>query len=187
MRLFFFLAMLVFAAPASARSWGTYSEWEVLDDDSDYSCTLGREHEGPGATLMGLTIYVKDRSIAVFITNDNWTVKSGEELVIGMAFDGVDKVYTNGAIGLHSSGKRGFATLVEEDDFITNFANGTGIKFFKLNDKDEIVLIDYLNLDGTRAAVNALHSCAINQARRIGAAEAYRKRWQHIPTDPFSK
>ena len=192
----FAMLMLVsaslFHTPTQAKLFGTFAGWEVSADDVDYDCVVAREHEGPGDTVMGLNVELVSRDIYVFIVNANWTIKEKDTIEAGIGIDGVDKAYVGPAVGFMSDGKRGLVMKMvgEDHDFLANFARGSGIRFYRFDagDKENKPhLIDYLNLDGTQAAADALGRCLSTQRARLNAAEAYKRRWKDIPADPFKK
>lgn len=182
----------VLPAPAKAKQFGSFSGWDVTADETDYECLVAREHEGPGDTVMGLNVELVSRDIYVFLVNANWTIKEKDTLEAGIKIDGVEKVYLGMAVGFASGGKRGLVMKMEgeDHDFLANFARGSGIKFYRFekDDKDNTPhVIDYLNLNGSQAAADAVQRCLAYQRTRLNAAEAYKRRWIDIPKDPFQK
>jgi hypothetical protein len=99
-----------------ARDWGTYSGWEVAGDDSDHSCSLGRQHEGPGSTLLGIGTNLDEKHTIVIINNENWTVKPQEVLNLAIRLDGVTAyVYTGKAVGFLGEGRNGRERQADRD------------------------------------------------------------------------
>jgi hypothetical protein len=98
-------------------------------------------------------------------------------------------MYAGTGYGVHTTSQKGLAFGVQDPDLLRDFGRGSGIKFFRLDAAGEkmVSVIDYLDLDGTGAAINAFHRCLKHQGSRIDAAEAYKRRWKHIPTDPFTE
>ena len=185
------LSSSMLGSAAAARDWGTFSGWEVSSNDDEHSCYLGREHEGPGSTVMGLGTNLDQKRTTMFVANYNWTVKEDEVVKIAMRLDGVTGyVYTGNAVGFSSDGRNGLAIGMNDPDFLRDFAKASGIKFFKVEGdekKPTLTVVDYLNLDGTQATVAAFQRCVAHERSLIAADQRERDRWKAIPDDPFHK
>lgn len=181
---------LVIAPPAVPKSWGSYSDWEVSDDQSSHRCFIGREHEGPGSTIFGISTDLDEGDTTIFILNDNWTVGNGDKIRLEIMFDGIKGyTYTGDGIGFTSDGKRGLAMRVNDPDFRRDFGVAGGLQLFKVDgegDAAKYTVIDYLKLDGTGAAMAAFNRCLAHQRSVIAAERRERDRWKDIPEDPFS-
>lgn len=184
-------AALVMASSAQASNWGSFSDWDVTGDESDHTCNLGREFEGPGDTVMGLFANAEDRSVTMFILNYNWSIKKGDTPRIGIRLDNVlNGLYDGKGYGFSSDGRNGFGLKFASLAVLGDFAEATGVKFFKLEgegNEEKATTIDYLDLDGTAAAVGALRRCLSHQEGLIRAAQRERDRWKHIPKNPFNQ
>lgn len=99
------------------------------------------------------------------------------EIVVG------EWVYSGpGGRGYISEGYRPGFTMKMPDTFLDKFASATGLKVYNGD-----ILVDSLDLDGSAAAVASLRRCISAVKRQKEAEERERRRWEHIPEDPFAE
>jgi len=109
-----------------------------------------------------------------------------------MAFDleGIrDGSYEGNALGFRYNGRGAIGLTFKDLAFLDDFAKVSAVDFFRVEgaeEEEEYTTVDELKLDGTGAAISALRRCLSHQRRLIASAKAERKRWGHLPSDPFS-
>lgn len=185
------VAALLYPSTGSASNWGTYSGWEVVGDESDQSCSIARDFEGPGSSVLVLVAHAQKSSGAVLLSNSNWTIERGERVRMAFDLEGIkDGSYEGNAYGFRYDGRGAIGLSFPDLAFLADFAQASGIDFFRVegeDGKESYTAVDQLRLDGTGAAISAMRRCLSHQRQLIAAADAEKKRWEHIPGDPFSK
>lgn len=140
---------------------------------------------------MGIGTSLEDEATTLFITNANWSIKEGEAVKVAMRLDGITGyIYTSQAVGFTSGGSNGLAMSMSDRDFLRDFAAASGIKFFRIEEdgeKPRYTVIDYLDLDGTGAAIAAYRRCLDHERSVVAAEKREKDRWKDIPADPFKK
>ncbi|WP_162236737.1 energy transducer TonB [Sphingomonas sp. Leaf230] len=171
------LAVCGASLPALARDWPTTAGWEVFEGD-DY-CGMALEYDGKGDTVLSVAKRL-DGDALVIVTNYAWSAKKGE--AYDLKFYVGDQVFSGGkSMGTGESYERkGFVTLFGAD-FFPAFASGTSFKVYKGD-----TLVDSLSLVGSASASAMVGKC-VAYVRGIRAAEEReRKKFAHIPDDPFA-
>ena len=189
------LPLALLSIPAMAREWPTTAGWRIFDKDN--FCYMGTTFEGPGDTDLVIG-YTMDHSVFGAIHNSNWSVEENNAYNLVIRLD--SQTYELKATGAASDGKKGLrfgggGTVAL--DFMASVMAAKSMNFYLDNTngapptKDNVVTLDKLTLTGSSAALKIVMSCvdAITneQARAKAADEAYKKRWQAIPADPFAK
>jgi hypothetical protein len=94
------------------------------------------------------------------------------------------------SFGFQSGGTGLFGLPFRDLTFLDVVSQASSADFYRIDgegDDAKLTTVDELKLDGTGAAVGALKRCLAHQRNLVGAAERYRKKWEHIPADPFAK
>lgn len=170
------LALAAIAIPAQAGVVIQEIEgWSVIKEDG--GCSIQMEYEGPGASKLtfGKT---EDHGIGVMIMNYKWSAQDGEKYETHFALDGT--VYSGTAIGVSDSIWKGFLILME-DDFEQHLARGSSLHVYLGETR-----IDQLSLDGSAAAISAMNRCYARVMREKAAERAEKRKWEHLPEDPFA-
>jgi periplasmic protein TonB len=166
------------SSSALARDWPDAGGYEIHEGDE--FCFLTADYKGPGESTLSLAIR-RDGTPVLMVLNYNWSAEKGEKYRdISFRLDGEE--YGDGvATGAAISGKNGFMQPMNPD-FLPHFVKSTYLHVYKA-DK----LIDRLDLEGSAAAVAVVRRCVayVDGLRR--AEERERKRYEDLPTDPFSK
>lgn len=163
---------------ASQVEWPDAGDWEMARAED--RCLTRLTYEGPGSTELNVSIEL-DGSSAVLINNQNWSAREGVtypemEIVLDQW------VYSGpGGLGYISSGYRPGFSMIMPVDFLETFAQAKSLKVYNGD-----TLVDSLDLEGSAAAVASLRRCLMAVQRQRAAEERERRRWEHIPTDPFS-
>jgi TonB family protein len=170
-------ALLVAAIPsAHARDWPETAGWTVLEGD-DF-CGMSLEFEGKGETelLVGQKI---DGTTLLIVSNYGWSTVKGEKY--DLTFQ-VDRSQFGGgsAVGSEEGGRKGFATRFQPG-FWSALKTGTSLRIFRGN-----TLVDHLNLQGSAAAGSVVDRCLVHVRSLRDAEERERRRFSHIPDDPFA-
>lgn len=170
---------LIFAlALTSQASWPDAGDWGMVR--ADERCLTYLEYEGPGSTELNVSIEL-DGSSVVLINNSNWSAKDNARYPdMEIAVD--EWVYSGpGGRGYISGGYRPGFTMNMPDTFLDKFASEKSLKVYNGD-----TLVDSLNLEGSAAAVASLRRCISAVKRQREAEERERRRWGHIPEDPFA-
>lgn len=170
-------ASVVLSPPAHARDWPTTAGWEILEGD-DY-CAISSEFQGKGDTELSVAKRL-DGDVLLIVTNYGWSAKKDASYDLTFYVDG--KEYGGGkAIGIGESyGRKGFATKFS-GDFAASLGAGSGLKIY-MGD----TLVDSLDLAGSRSAFVTVDRCLAAKRVVAAAAERERRRFAHIPDDPFA-
>ncbi|MBL4716958.1 MAG: energy transducer TonB [Erythrobacter sp.] len=164
------------SSPAAASDIvGEYGGWTVFE--SDDSCGLMMEFEGPGSTLFTLFKSV-DGEISAMISNLEWSAQEGQKYEVTYSLNG--KSYSGAVIGTRISGRGGFLGKFSEK-FGTDFAQGTTLHVYLGKQR-----IDQLSLDGTSVAIAAVNRCLPRVRAKIDAEAGEEARYEHLPRDPFA-
>lgn len=149
--------------------------WSIIKED--VGCSMQMEYEGPGSSrlMFGRT---EEHGIGVVITNYNWTAQKDESYDINFLIN--DTVYSGTGIGTSNGMWKGFVILMEED-FEQHLAQAPEIVVFLGQKK-----IDQLDLTGSSAAINAMNRCYAGVIREREAERAEKRKWNHLPKDPFA-
>lgn len=168
--------MVCFASSAWAVDYmGSRGGWDVFK--SDERCYMIMDYEGPGATNF---MFMKsiDGDIFVQVSNSEWSSKEGSKYEITYNLNGTS--YGGGiSLGTKVDYRSGFMTSFEKD-FETAFAAGSSLHIY-LGD----TRIDQLSLDGTTIGLNLLNACLTKLKAEHAAVEKEKRRWEHLPKDPF--
>ena len=169
-------ALAFIATPAQAGLVVQEVEgWSVIKEDE--GCSIQMEYEGPGSSKLtfGKT---EAHGIGVMIMNYNWSAEDGEKYETHFALDGT--VYSGTAIGVSDSIWKGFLILME-DDFEQHLARGSSLHVYLGETR-----IDQLSLDGSAAAISAMNRCYARVMREKATERAEKRKWEHLPEDPFA-
>src|SRR5215217_7650910 len=99
-----------------AKSWPSAGGWDVIQGDDH--CAIHLEYEGPGDTELNVMLQL-DGTVLLAMYNSNWTIKEDEKVELEYRLNGGS--YGGGkAVGLASSGKRGFVTSFDQN-FLNDF------------------------------------------------------------------
>lgn len=172
------LALVAGAGTARADEFSVEVRgWTVVSLDGA-RCAMHQTFDGPGDTEL---LYTRDLAgnRILGISNANWSATPGQSYAMVYAIDGFG-FSGDGTRGADFTGRKGFAARVGED-FERRLAGGSSLRFF-LDDK----LVDHLSLSGSGAALAALDRCMARLRADQAAIERERKRWEHIPADPFA-
>lgn len=150
--------------------------WSVIKEDD--GCSIQMEYEGPGSTKLTFG-KLEEHGIGVMVMNYNWSAKDGERYETHFALD--DVVYSGIAVGTSDSIWKGFIILME-DEFEQHLSRGATLHVFLGEER-----IDQLSLDGSSAAISAMNRCYSGVMREHAAERAEKRRWEHLPQDPFDK
>ncbi len=172
-----FTLLGVTATSASARSWPDTAGWTIIEGDN--YCGMSLEYEGKGDTELTVAKFL-DGSALLLITNNAWSAKKDqlydlEFYVGGDVFSGGQSRGTG-----ETYGRKGFATKFEAS-FFKAFAAGSGLKIYMGE-----TLVDSLQLKGSAAAMITVDRCLMSVRAVSDAAERERRRFAHIPDDPFA-
>ena len=170
------LALLI-GTPASAGVViDEVQGWSIIKEDG--GCSIQMEYEGPGSTRLtfGKT---EEHGIGVMVMNYNWSAKDREKYETHFALDGT--VYSGTAVGTSDSIWKGFLILME-DDFEQHLSRGTTLHVYL-----EDTRIDQLSLDGSAAAIASMNRCYARVMRERAAERAEKRKWEHLPQDPFDQ
>ena len=154
-------------------------DWTLAPSEDGQGCFLTRVYKRPGDTtlLLGLD---RDGSNHLTVLNANWSIKPRERLALDfkLTSGGYPKHF---AVGLSSDGKRGFVTRFESA-FPTYLAKSQRLDIARGD-----VPVERLALDGSGAAIAALHDCVKAQTATPAKAPRNDDRADGIPRDPFAK
>lgn len=150
--------------------------WMIVATDD--GCMVSMDFEGPGETTFSLHQEADGGRVLATVQNLNWSAKAGEVYQVGIYADGYG--YKGPGAGFTAHGKRGFVTRVGTD-FIDMFAKGSTL-YVKLEETE----IDRLSLDGSAVAVESMKRCMRGVIAEFAAEERERKRFEHLPKDPFA-
>lgn len=172
------LAACVLSSPGLARDWPITAGWDIIEGD-DY-CAMALEYEGKGDTILSVGKFLDGHAIVV-VTNYGWSAKKGD--VYDLKFFVGDQGFGGGkSIGTGESYERkGFITSFGAD-FFPAFAAGSGFRIYKGD-----TLVDNLTLDGSASASATVSRCVEHVRSLRAAEERERKRFAHIPDDPFAE
>jgi len=172
------LAACCASSPVLARDWPTTGGWEIFEGD-DY-CGMALEYDGKGDTVLSVGQKL-DGDALVIVTNYAWSAKKGE--AYDLRFYVGDQVFSGGkSIGTGESyDRKGFITLFGAD-FFPAFSSGTSFKVYKGD-----TLVDSLSLVGSASASAMVSRCLAHVRGLRAAEERERKRFAHIPDDPFAE
>jgi hypothetical protein len=163
-------------AAVQAVDWPDTAGWTIGQGD-DF-CFMAMEYEGSGESelLLGFNL---DRSVLLILSNYNWSAEVDKRYELKTVVN--EYQYSGPAVGRRGDdGRRGFAAAYEPE-FRDDLAAGQNLKFY-LGD----TLIDQLSLKGSSAALAVVDRCLAQLKREKDAAEAERRRLEHIPKDPFA-
>jgi len=172
------LAVCGTPSQALARDWPTTAGWDIFEGN-DY-CGMALEYDGKGDTVLSVGKKL-DGDALVIVTNYAWSAKKGE--AYDLKFYVGDQVFSGGkSIGTGESYERkGFITLFGAD-FFPAFSSGSSFKVYKGD-----TLVDSLSLVGSASASAMVSKCLAHVQGLRAAEERERKRFAHIPDDPFAE
>ena len=163
-------------AAANARDWPETAGWTIFEGD-DY-CAMSLEYEGQGDTKL-LVGHNLDGSVTLIVANYAWSAKKDERYKIDF-YLGSDAYGGGTSLGTEVGARKGFATR-----FVPGFWEA-----FRAAPSLRVMmgetLVDHLNLSGSAAAAVMADRCLAHVRAQRAAEERERKRFEHIPDDPFA-
>lgn len=171
------LAATLLAAPAAhARDWPETAGWTIIEGD-DY-CAMQLEYEGKGETVLAVGRNL-DNSVLLIVANYSWSAKKDAEYALDF-FLGTSAYGGGTSHGTQLGIRKGFATRFEPD-FWAAFKAAPSLRI----EMGE-TLVDQLRLSGSAAAAGVVDRCVAYVRGLRATEERERKRFAHIPEDPFA-
>lgn len=151
--------------------------WNVGPAEDEYgSCLMYMDYEGVPSTRLALLID-KFGNPSLMISNRDWTVRKDEKYKI-------DYEFSFGSYIEHP-------TLGWEDGslytkfgkvFVDQFSRSNYLNIYRDN-----VVVDQLSLRGSGAAVAETRRCVAHIQREADAINRERRKFEHIPSNPFAE
>lgn len=175
---FAFPFLLMFTAQtAHARDWPETAGWVIFEGD-DY-CGAQMEYEGKGATTLTVSFSV-DGGVVVLLTNSGWSAVKDRPYEITWVLNGYEYSGRSLGIGEKYASQKGFGSKFGSD-FIADFVKSSSLHVYRGD-----TLIDQLSLEGSGAATSISLKCLQSIKNRLDEQERERRRFSHIPDDPFA-
>lgn len=144
-------------------------------EDEGGSCMMYMDYEGIPSTRLALIIDW-DSNPSLMIKNRDWTVKKNEkykidyELSFGEYRDHPTLGWDDG--GLYTKFDKNFSNHFAKSNYLNIYRDG--------------IVIDKLSLKGSGAAVAELRRCVAHIQREADAINRERRKFDHIPSNPFA-
>lgn len=153
-------------------------DWHVGLELKSNECVMGNVFEGPGDTKFSMFGGDMDKAIVLFIDNELWTARDGEEYTTTIVLDG--KRYEVKASGGQAGKDNGIAFALPPG-MLADLQRANVMRI-EINGQ----LADELSLRGTSQAVAMFANCMLNA--RIGPPNPEPAPTPHgnIPLDPFA-
>lgn len=169
--------LVTMATSAHARDWPSAGGWDVAELSD--SCGMVQEYEGKGETEVAILVDLSG-DVALSAKNSDWSAVRGEKYEMDYLLNGTS--YGGGAaVGIVDTYKKGFVARFGPD-FARDFAAGTSLKIYRGQ-----VLVDQLSLSGTAAGMAMVRRCVAAVRADREAEEREKRRFAHIPDDPFAE
>lgn len=152
--------------------------WAIAASRDGKGCFLTKEYNRAGGTTLLLSLDM-DGANRLTILNANWSIAPRDRLELDFRLSNAS-FPRHAAVGIASSGKRGFVTSFG-GKFPAHFAASRSLQVFRGE-----VPVERLALDGSGAAVAELRNCVEMQRKGRATAPDGPEPPGSIPTDPFA-
>lgn len=194
-RALLFAPLAFVSMPVLARDWPATAGWDIAEGNN--FCFMMRNYEGPGDTQLLLAM-ATDGRLLIQLSNSGWSIVEKQPYKVFVEFD--DQTFEVVIRGKDNAGKMGLAANFSGQfvhDFEKSLMKSSSLHFYldttpgDTFNYDNPTVLDKLKLDGSAAAWSVVTRCAkIKIDEEIAARakeDAYERRWQSIPADPFAK
>lgn len=150
--------------------------WTISSVGDEFgSCLMTMSYEGVPSTRLTLGID-HEGSPTLMLSNDEWTVKPDEKYRLDYFLSG-GGYKDHPTLGLENGS---FVTKFEKP-FVEYFSKSTFLDIYRGD-----VLVDKLDLKGSSAAIAEVTRCVAHIQREADAINRERKKFEHIPSNPFA-